>query len=188
MGPLALSATRGTDSGDIRVRWAGIGGERARSRGRRTCAPNASPLPFRVVSFWRFRAGQGSRVHARLAVLAVLSIALFSANLRAGSRSVFCSLMQEVRSAPCCHRSPTPSTQVDAFDCACCHAIQAGALPETVGAPSIDVGPASLVALTAFASSGLARVESIARARHSVRPRAGPLRETDRARLMVFRI
>jgi len=63
-----------------------------------------------------------------------------------------------------------------------------GALPEAVGAPSIDIGRAALVAVSPFASSGVARVESIAGAHHSVRSRAGLLRETDRTRLMVFRV
>jgi hypothetical protein len=140
---------------------------------------------FRHVIRWRSRRSRSPGIGARWAVAVVCTLSLLFGVARAGSRYFFCSVMQQVREDACCHRAAAPVSEIDVADCDCCKAHRVAALPPALLEARGLTPPSPLAVLTPplpeLSPHGVARPP-----RWMPRPRAGPPRATDHARLMVF--
>jgi hypothetical protein len=140
---------------------------------------------FRHVIRWRRRLSRSPAIGARWAVAVVCTLSLIFGVAQAGSRYFFCSVMQQVREDACCHRAAAPLNEIDVADCDCCKAHRVAALPHALleARGSTPLSPFALLPTTVPQRSlnGVAHPP-----RWTPRPRAGPPRATDHARLMVF--
>jgi hypothetical protein len=140
---------------------------------------------LRVVNRWRRRLLQSLGMTVRWAVAVACALSLVLGGALAGSRYVFCSVMQQVRADACCHRPASPVSEIDVVECGCCKAHRLTALPHALAETRGSVPPSPLAVLSPsqlqVAPKGIARQRP-----WTARPRAGPPRTTDHTRLMVF--
>jgi hypothetical protein len=122
----------------------------------------------------------------RLAVLALVAMAMVSGTASAGSTYFFCSMMGEQRAEPCCRKSPAPTSQIDAADCGCCSRITLGKLPDAfVAKPPAIVQAPRVAAFPVLLCSTPGPSEGVQRTWISP-ARAGPRLPLIRTKLMVY--